>query len=355
MLSYSATRTRAVLGALPDPLVVLDDQGAASFVSPRLATLLDVDVDAVVGRAASEWCPVPEVARLLDAEPGARRGRSVALTFEPPGRAGRTVELTVHPIPAGDGAPPGAVAVFRDLTHDVAARKAQAEFLAHMAHELKSPLHVLLLTSENLEGPMGAEEESRLSACNLMRSEVERTRSLIDTLFSIARIEMGAFEIDRQRVRLAPLLEEAAQAAARVDPGIRVDTAIAPNLPDVWVDKALVRVAVDNVLSNAIKYNRPEGEVQVRAERDGEGVAIEIADTGLGIEERDLERIFEKFYRAEDAATRKREGHGLGLSLVREILHLHGGQVRVESEPGVGTRFRLVFPDSPMLFQESAR
>ena len=110
----------------------------------------------------------------------------------------------------------------------------------------------------------------------------------------------------------------------------------------IFVEKDLMRVALNNLLTNAVKYNDEGGEVSVLVEETETRTTIHVRDTGVGIRPEDLPKIFEKFYRSEDEAIRKRSGHGLGLSLAREIVELHGGSIRVESTVGVGSEFSIV-------------
>ena len=262
----------------------------------------------------------------------------------------RHIEAGLHPIGEGEGL----LVVLRDVSAIQAERENQAEFLAHMAHELKAPLNVIAMYSESLLGEESADENFRIDACNVIHDEVDRLNGLINNIFSIGRMEGGHVTIDRQRVRTRELLTDVFETVSRG--GDDLDLEFVLDIPDtmqpIYADKQLFSVALNNILTNAIKYNRPEGRVTLTAEEHDEGLLIRISDTGLGIPEDDIDQIFEKFYRSEDEAARKVTGHGLGLSLVKEIIALHGGEVRVTSTLGEGSEFAFFFDRNAALFRE---
>ncbi len=237
----------------------------------------------------------------------------------------------------------GTLVVARDVTQDSVARRAHGEFVSHVAHELKSPLNVVSMYGESLVGGDGASEEFRVEASNVIRDEVERLSGLINTLLSIARIETGAVTIERQRIRLHEFLEDAVAAVSRAakDKQLEFHLDVPRDVQNIYIDKDLFRVAVNNLLTNAIKYNREQGDVTVTVAETDDRIAIKVRDSGIGIHEDDLPHVFDKFFRSADVEAQKRGGHGLGLSLAREIVELHGGRIRVQTTPGEGSEFTI--------------
>ena len=142
-------------------------------------------------------------------------------------------------------------------------------------------------------------------------------------------------------MKLAELLRDAFDNVARSGrgAGLAFELEVPRELGLVNVDKDLLRIAINNLLTNAIKYNRAGGRVTLAAEETADAVRICVRDTGIGISEPDRARIFDKFFRSEEPQVRERTGHGLGLALVKDIVELHGGNLSVESEPGVGSEF----------------
>jgi signal transduction histidine kinase len=192
-----------------------------------------------------------------------------------------------------------------------------------------------------LQGEEADDPQFRNDAVNVIRDEVDRLAGLINNLLNITRIENGSLDLKRQRVKLADLLRDAFDNISRSGRG--AELAFELNVPRelglVNVDKDLLRIAINNLLTNAIKYNRPGGRVTLAAEETADVVRISVRDTGIGISEADRGRVFEKFFRSEDSQVRERTGHGLGLALVKDIVELHGGSLSVQSEAGVGSEF----------------
>ena len=338
-------RAEAVLQSLPDGALVLDETGLPAAINGQAAHLLETSPEAVVGQPARRWCHQPEVLSLLArfAQDGAVAWCSQQLDYHPRQQPERKIRLFTFPLfsPVDETSLLGSLVLFRDITEEELARTSRAEFVAHVVHELKSPLNVLAMYSEALQGEDGADPGFRAEACNAISDEVERLSGLIANLLSLTRIEMGGLGLSRQWVHLHALLEDVHQHLARQakTAGVRLLLDVPRELPPVSVDKALFTVAINNLLSNAIKYNRPGGTVTLSARETERSIFIRVRDTGIGIAPEEQQRIFEKFYRAEDAQVRQRAGHGLGLPLAREVIQLHHGVLSVESRPGEGTTF----------------
>ncbi len=348
MLSYKRERVEAVLQAHPDMFLVLDETGIPAIVSDKLLGLLDLSRHDVIDQRPSVWCKDPEVTEFLlrcgDANvPGYL---SATMVFTPETAPESTIEVSAYPLfsPKNKAIVLGTLVIFRDATESIAVKRGQGEFVAHIAHELKTPLNVLSTYSETLQEEEGKDENFRVEAYNVIHDEVERLSGLISNLLSITQIEMGNMVIDRQRVRIGDLLEDALENVSRSEKqrGIDFQLDLQRDLPSLALDKNLFRVAINNLLTNAIKYSDENGTVVLSAEFNDDAFIIRVKDSGIGIAPEDQARIFDKFYRSETEEVRSRPGHGLGLSLVREIVALHQGSIQVESAPGKGTEFTIV-------------
>jgi signal transduction histidine kinase len=324
-----------------------------------LMTLLGVDPDEILGRKPYEWFDIPEVAEFLKHYEGklVRGCRSEFVEFVPPGAPEKTLTVSAYPLfsPKDRSQLLGTLVVFRDTTAEHLLRRSSEEFVAQVAHELKTPMNVLAMYSEALQGEEGLSEAFRVEATNVIQDEVERMSMLINNILSITKMEMGSLKVQRQRVKLHDLLKDAFDTVARSGRGEGLDFQL--DLPReisaVSADKDLLRIAINNLLTNAIKYNRRGGTVALVAEELDESVRIIVRDSGIGIAPEDREKIFNKFYRSDSKEVQGRSGHGLGLSLVREIVQLHHGTIRVDSVPEQGSEFVIEFSKNTELLKQA--
>lgn len=347
LISYKKTRIEAVLQTLPAGVLVLDEHGKATYANARVGQLLGVSKEQVLTRPPREWCSNAEVVEFLAKYESstAPRFANETLYFKPDENGDRTLAIDGLPLLGSQESATvnGTLIVISDATQESLARQSRSEFVAHVGHELKTPLNTLALYTEVLLDDSGDDPEERIHAVNTIHDEVERMTGLVNNLLSIARIEMGSIELDKQRVRVGDLLEDIGENLGRLATRQKVSLEIdlPQQLSPILVDKDLLRIAINNLVSNAIKYNQPGGRVSVVAEETDEAVLVHVEDDGLGISETDRGHIFDKFFRSDSSEVRSRSGHGLGLSLTRQIVELHDGQVSVESELGSGSKFTI--------------
>jgi signal transduction histidine kinase len=361
LLGYRQEKTESVLHALPDAILVLDEEGVVTYANAKLDPVLRVPHDTIMGRNVREIETAPalvEFLRRCQSEKG-RVFRGETIEFSPPEQPDRRIAASAYPLfsPREPGAVLGILTVFRDVTQELHARNAGAEFVAHVSHELKSPLNVMRMYSETLLDGSLDSEASRIEAINVIKDEAERMASLINNLLNIARIESGSVALDRQRTRLRDLLEDVFAETTRNATGkdIRLELDLPAELSPVMIDKDLVRIAIANLIGNAIKYNRPGGRVALCAEESDAEVLVRVLDSGIGILPADQAKVFDKFFRSADTTAIERGGHGLGLYLVKQITELHHGSVGLTSSPGSGSEFCMRFRKISAMAQESAR
>jgi PAS domain S-box-containing protein len=349
VLGYQKARIESALQSLPDAVVVMDESGIITYANNRLNTLLGTDPASVTGSRPRDWCANPEVSAYLNAchNNSARTYRNDSVEFSPDSRPDKHISVRAYPLfsPRQENVMLGTLFLFRDISDQVVAQRARGEFVAHVAHELKTPLNVLHMYSETLQEDAGSTPSLTVEAANVIHDETERLSTLINNLLSMTKIEMGSIALGRQRVKLQDLLKDVftniTQGARHNNISFELD--VPPELSALSLDKDLIRVALNNLLTNAIKYNKAGGRVSVSAEEDDEAVVVRVSDTGIGISAQDQERIFDKFFRSESEEVRRRSGHGLGLSLAREIIHLHHGELELSSRLGQGSEFIVRF------------
>lgn len=320
---------RAALDAVPQGVMVVDGQGevvARNRVAEQVAgarhgaALVGGEVDELTARAIA----------------GQGGSRTIEL-FGPPAQV---VEVVARPLPDG------ALVVIDDVTEAHRLEAMRRDFVANLSHELKTPVGAIGLLAETLLAEPDPDVAHRLT--ERVVNESFRVSRTIDDLLELSRIEAGPRDA-REVVPVHLVLEEAADrirpAAERRDIGIRIE-GVSPRL-SAWGDRRQLVSAVANLLDNAVKYSSPGSTVEVRAASDGTTVEVEVEDHGLGIPARDLERIFERFYRVDRARSRDTGGTGLGLAIVRHVVANHEGEVTVTSTEGQGSTFTVHVPAGP--------
>lgn len=351
LLQYGSKKLNAALHSLPDGLLMLDPGGDVTFVSGKVEPLLGIPTDALLGQPVDSWCSDPALRSLLGRYSGGAResGRTHSVEFAPASVEGRQLSATAQPLSGGHGTMSfGTLVVLRDVTREHLARQAGNDFVAHVSHELKSPLNVIGMYAEMLAD--SDEESLRVESLNVIQDEIERMNTMVGNLLNVSKLDAGSLSPERNRVRLDDMLRDAHdQALARIEgKALRMELDLPRDLDAVTIDKDLFRIALNNLLTNAIKYNREGGSVTLAARNDGHEIVISVRDTGIGIAPADRERIFEKFYRvSESGAPVARGGHGLGLYLAAQIVEMHHGRLVVDSEPGVGSTFSIHLKSAP--------
>jgi signal transduction histidine kinase len=222
----------------------------------------------------------------------------------------------------------------------------QQAFVAHAAHEFRSPLASLRLRLEMLQRA-DTQEDRGLAQRYLgqMEREVEQLRQLVDHLLVLVSLDEGQ-QPPRVSLDLAPLLYEVADEVGPLarEAGVDLRVDVPPHLPALWGSPEQLRVVIRNLLDNAIKYTPAGGMVAVAAQAVNGAVRVEVQDSGVGIPAEALPYVFDRFYRVDTAKPLRQSGAGLGLALVRAIVAAHGGHVEVTSAPGTGSTFRVHLP-----------
>ena len=347
LISYSRSRIENVLEAIPEAVLILDQSGSISYGNRRVSTLLGVPADEIIEGDPARWCNDPEILDVIakySGQPSASYlSETVRLDLTSIKRQRKNLAIKAYPLfsPTDATSIYGTLIIFRDVTKESAAQRQQGEFIAHVAHELKTPLNTLALCAEQLLDDQSKDSEGQIEAANIIHDEVERLAGLIDNLLSVTKIEMGEISVERQRLRLHDFLQDTFTVASRSDKAseLTFELDLPPDASSIMADKELLRIAINNLLTNAVKYSRPGGVVSMGCEETEQTVRISVRDTGIGIDPDEQTRIFDRFYRSENAEARQRTGHGLGLALARDIVQLHHGTLSVTSTPNEGSEF----------------
>ena len=324
-------RLSAALHAVTDGVMVVDGDGQVILCNAAASRFNGArHSDAVAEQAITELLEHALRGQLAERE---------LILFGPPKQ---TLLLRAFPLP-DLGAPNGAVAFVRDVTEARRTENMRRDFVANVSHELRTPIGALAVLAEAIAG--GSESEITTQLADRMVSESERLARIVEDLLDLSIVEAQE-RAGREPLPVTALVGDAVDQVrwAAEAKGIAIDALNVPVDLRVDCDRRQVVSAIFNLLDNAVKYSEPGQPVEVTAERRDDRAAIAVRDHGIGIPSRDLERIFERFYRVDRARSRQTGGTGLGLAIVRHTAQAHGGEVTVESHEGEGTTFTLFLP-----------
>ncbi len=258
----------------------------------------------------------------------------------------RELELFMAPYSA-DQAPGGVMVVIHDVTEQRRSEQARREFVANVSHELRTPLTNIKSYAETIISA-GDELPPELhnNFMGVIVSEADRMTRIVQDLLTLSRIDYGKMEMNVSRFSFAKAVRSVYEAVAlnAESHGHTLSFQCEENMPDVNGDRERIEQVVMNIVSNAIKYTPDGGKIEIRAGRSGKNVYVRVSDNGIGIPEKDLPRLFERFYRVDKARSRESGGTGLGLSIAKEIINQHKGDIRIESVYGEGTDVTITLP-----------
>ncbi|MDT8287276.1 MAG: HAMP domain-containing sensor histidine kinase, partial [Elusimicrobiales bacterium] len=221
----------------------------------------------------------------------------------------------------------------------------QKKFFATVAHDVKSPLTAILGYSEVLTGKLKTMPSEQRYAANIQTS-AKTLNILISDLVDLAAIESGKLRVEIGELHLLNVVHDvyARVEIAAQKRNLSMKLEVPPALPPLAGDDARIGQVVQNLCTNAIQYTREGGKITIRAELKPDRVEVSVIDTGIGISKEDLPRIWERFFQTKEAQGMRKAGFGLGLKIAREIVQRHGGEMGIESELGVGSRFFFYIP-----------
>ena len=364
---------RTTLGSLGEAVVTCDPGGRVTYINATAEALTGWKATRAIGQ------PIADIVRVIDAERHLALENVAEVTLRdgvdvtavhrgylvPRGSdERRPVEESAAPIRDAVGAIAGAVLVFRDITERkrtenalLEADRRKDEFLAVLAHELRNPL-APLRNALHVVRIAGHDKATVQQVWGMMERQVLQMVRLIDDLLDVSRITRNKLELRREPIRLHEVIDAALEMSAPTVARFnhRVVRELGPDLPMVDGDRARLVQVLDNLVTNAAKYSEPGGTITVVAGRGaGDTASIIVKDTGLGIPPDMLERIFEMFTQVDRTLERSRGGLGIGLTLVRRIVQLHGGSIVARSEgPGRGSEFEITLPAAPQPAEPAA-
>ncbi|WP_018869553.1 phosphate regulon sensor histidine kinase PhoR [Thioalkalivibrio sp. ALgr3] len=335
-LRRTLERYRDSASALPDAVVVLNPEHRIEWANPTAARLLDLEWPADEGRRITHLVRHPDFLRFMDPATPPQE----SLNMPSPLDANRRLEIRL--VPYGEHQ---YLLLARDTTHLHRLEVMRRDFIANVSHELRTPLTVLYGVAETLEDEL-VDQPELMDSVRLLREQSERMKLLVDDLLMLSRLETGSEQGEQTWFNptkmLRSLIDEAELLSG--DRGHHLALDAEPDLEILGTETEL-RSAFANLLFNAIKYTPAGTRVTLSwSATDDGGATLAVDDNGPGIASHHLERLTERFYRVDDARSQDRGGTGLGLAIVKHVLLRHQGQLQIDSELGVGSRFSCHFP-----------
>lgn len=342
--------SQAAIDSLPDPVVIFDLAGQVLNVNRAAEELLGIafradGLDPLSG-IQTEVRAVLEHVRsyvLGGKGPYAPKGFEDAIrVFSADGE--RYFLPRATPVYAEEGGITGATVILQDVTKLRRFDELKNDLVATVAHEFRTPLTSLRmaihLCIEEVAGPVTEKQANLLYTA---REDCERLQAIVDELLDLARMQAGRVELQQVWTSPEALVEAAVEAhqAAAAEQGLQIKTTVSPDLGYVLVDRERLQIVFANLLTNAMRHTPVGGQIELRTRQERRGIRFEVVDTGEGIPPEHLSHLFEKFYRVPGVPS---GSAGLGLSIAKEIVEAHGGEIGGESEVGRGSTFWFTLP-----------
>jgi two-component system phosphate regulon sensor histidine kinase PhoR len=332
-------RWASAFASLGDGMLLVDNSEIVTAINVAGANLLDSDPDWAVNQAFVVVARDHELTSLLRESMQRQELRRAVIELS---RGNLFIEATARPVMGYKER--YTIVTLRDVTELRRLESVRREFVANVSHELRTPLASIRAVVETLEGGAIDDEEVADDFLHRIVGEVDRLAALVDDLLDLARLESGRVHLTLDALDPLDLISRAAERlrpqTERARLNLVVDVPI--ELPPVLADRARIEQVLLNLVHNAIKFTPAGGTITVRGHIDGDALVTEVTDTGSGIPEADLQRLFERFYKADKA--RRSEGTGLGLAIAKHIVQTHNGTISVASTLGKGSTFTFTLP-----------
>ena len=348
------SRLKTVFGCMAEAVLITDSHSIVVHHNPAAIKILEIQTDPVIGKPLA--VSILDDAAVNMVQQAMANGSVVTREFAPGTISRKYLRAHCAPVTAENGTVIGSVTAFEDISTHKEIDRMKSDFVAMVAHELKSPLASIEQMIYALQ--VGCKYESE-QACSTMHNRMTvRTRDLlnmIDNLLNLSKMENGTVEFNLEPVRGHELIDHILDVIAMQAQSKQITIDYTPCDHDWYfnVDYTHLRSALMNIVSNAVKYTPEGGRVEITTSVSGGFANIVVSDSGIGIGKDALPHIFDRFFRVKGKATRHITGSGLGLSLVKEVVDAHQGFIEVSSELDKGTTFSLSFPITLPVAKES--
>ena len=337
-------KTLAIINNFTDGLLVFDDKNILTLINPQAQTMFGVNSKEIIGKTTKE---LEKTASLEPAMKMLSKGGKEVYREEIAIKESTTVEVSAIPIVGWDGKV-NTLLIIHDITREKMVERIKTEFVSISAHQLRTPLSAIKWTLRMiLDGDLGEISKEQKEFLERTYASNERMISLINDLLDVTRIEEGRYIYKLIPTDMHALVESLVNSYKEVSEKKKIKIDLKKpdgQLPKVMTDEEKIRLSIQNLIDNALRYTPSGGQVTVWAEKKRGEVTIAVKDTGVGIPKDQQARLFSKFFRGANVVRMDTEGTGLGLFITKNIVEAHGGKISFESEEGKGTTFYISLP-----------
>ena len=340
-ITEDKNKMEAILSSMREGVIVFDKNENILLFNSSLYQMLELRSEKYIGKPFWEIISNNEINSILKQTLKKKDSISGQVSLLYP--EARIIQIQTSPINDNQGRLLGIVGVFHDISNLKKLEKARSEFIANISHELKTPITSIIGFVETLRNGAVDDLKKRDEFLNIIYSHSQRLNNLLNDILSLSRIEFREIKMNFQPVSVKEILDNAqALYKNKIESKKQsLQVHIPSKLPLVFSDPEMIAQAFSNLIDNAIKFTPERGKIMVKAQETDDFIRTDVTDTGIGMAEKHLSRIFERFYRVDKARSREMGGTGLGLAIVKHIVQANKGRITVDSQPGKGSTFSV--------------
>lgn len=341
LITTERDRVAAILANMSDGIFVVDSDSRVTSINMAARRMLQLSEDEKIERTFVEIVRDYELNDIVQRCLRTGEQHTGVVETSPP-----KYILRVIATPLEDE--PGCLVLLQDFTELRRLETIRQDFVANISHELRTPITSLKALADTLQEGAINDPSVAYDFLKKINVEIDRLSQMVQELGDLSRIESGETRLNKEPVEIAELIKKVEESLkAQADrAGLNLNVSVSASLPEAFADRDRVQQVLVNLIHNAIKFTPPGGMIDVSAIADGDSIQVSVADTGIGIPDDDLPRIFERFYKIDRART-SGAGTGLGLAIAKHIIEAHGGSIWAESIEGKGATFYFTLPSLP--------
>ncbi len=339
--------TEAVIRSIAEGLVVVDAHGKVIMMNPAAERLLGISKKEKIGKSILDNPKEEQLISFIKSSPH-KEDREIELVSRDD-ETKKVLRASSAVIEDENGKTIGMVSVLSDITKQKELEQLKTNFVTSVSHELRTPLVAMeksiTMILSGMSGPLSQTQKQFLS---IAEHNLKRLSLQINDLLDLSKLEAGKMELKCQPSSVEEIIYESMEGFKTwaETKSISLEKEIPQTLPQINIDPNRIIQVLNNLIGNAIKFTPNDGKIVIQARllREDQGIEVSVADTGIGIAKGDLPKVFDKFYQVGERVSTDISGTGIGLSIAKEIVNLHGGKIWVESEKGAGAKFIFTLP-----------